>query len=377
MKDTMKKITMLFTVAIMIIMFAMSASALKTTGQCGENAYWSFSELTGQLIISGTGDIYDYEGLSPFYDNDSIIDVVIEEGITSVGSKTFQNCTNLATVKLPNSINKIGSYAFYKCKKITEIKFSDNLTQIDYEAFFGCLGLEKIKIPKSVTSMEKYCFYGCGIKELVVDGCEFIDVAAFMSCEKLEKVIIKRGTTCVDNSAFDGCKKLKEVYLPITILKISPFAFANNNSLSDIYYEGSKDMFEKVKIATMMNEDFKNANVHYLYVYPEEICSHTYSSVITNPTCTEKGYTTYTCACGDSYIADYVNALGHKDKNGDYKCDNGCGYEFEKPAPEEPSKDCSCNCHKGGISGFFWKIINLFNKLFKSKQYCGCGAKHW
>ncbi len=114
--------------------------------------------------------------------------------------------------------------------------------------------------------------------------------------------------------------------------------------------------------------------------YTEEIAKlegHTYNQTVTAPTCTAQGYTTYTCVCGDSYIADYVNALGHKDKNGDYKCDNGCGYEFEKPAPEDPSKDCSCNCHKGGFMGFIWKIINFFNKLFKSKQYCGCGAKHW
>ena len=110
---------------------------------------------------------------------------------------------------------------------------------------------------------------------------------------------------------------------------------------------------------------------------------HSYTSKVTNPSCTTQGYTTYTCECGDSYVADYVNALGHKDHNGDYMCDNGCGYEYEKPAPkqpdenENPSKDCSCNCHKGGISGFFWKIINFFNKLFKNKQYCACGAKHW
>jgi hypothetical protein len=38
---------------------------------------------------------------------------------------------------------------------------------------------------------------------------------------------------------------------------------------------------------------------------------HSYTSVTTAPTCTEKGYTTYTCACGDEYVDDYVNALGH------------------------------------------------------------------
>ena len=38
---------------------------------------------------------------------------------------------------------------------------------------------------------------------------------------------------------------------------------------------------------------------------------HSYTSVVTEPTCTEQGYTTHTCACGDSYVADYKDALGH------------------------------------------------------------------
>ena len=39
---------------------------------------------------------------------------------------------------------------------------------------------------------------------------------------------------------------------------------------------------------------------------------HSYNKVVTEPTCTEKGYTTYTCSvCGDSYVADYVDAFGH------------------------------------------------------------------
>lgn len=38
---------------------------------------------------------------------------------------------------------------------------------------------------------------------------------------------------------------------------------------------------------------------------------HTYTAAVTAPTCTSQGYTTYTCDCGDSYVADYVDALGH------------------------------------------------------------------
>ena len=39
--------------------------------------------------------------------------------------------------------------------------------------------------------------------------------------------------------------------------------------------------------------------------------THSYTKIVTEPTCTEKGYTTYTCSCGYSYVDDYVNAKGH------------------------------------------------------------------
>ena len=55
---------------------------------------------------------------------------------------------------------------------------------------------------------------------------------------------------------------------------------------------------------------------------------HSYESVVTAPTCTEGGYTTYTCStptCGDSYVADPKPATGHVDTNGDNLCDNPFG----------------------------------------------------
>ena len=43
----------------------------------------------------------------------------------------------------------------------------------------------------------------------------------------------------------------------------------------------------------------------------EPVHIHEYSITVTPPTCTEQGYTTYTCECGDFYVADYVDAKGH------------------------------------------------------------------
>lgn len=150
--------------------------------------------------------------------------------------------------------------------------------------------------------------------------------------------------------------------------------------------------------------------------------SHSYTATVTTqPTCTKDGVRTYKCSCGTTYTEaiaktghnsnttipavaatctksgltegkkcsvcgtvtlaqQTIAAKGHTDGNGDYKCDYNCGYEYEKPAepevPSDPSENCSCNCHKGGIAGFFFRIINFFQKLFGMNKICECGAKH-
>ena len=53
---------------------------------------------------------------------------------------------------------------------------------------------------------------------------------------------------------------------------------------------------------------WNNSESNEIYILNRE---HNYNTDITPPTCTEKGYTTYTCACGDNYVDDYVDALGH------------------------------------------------------------------
>ncbi len=88
-------------------------------------------------------------------------------------------------------------------------------------------------------------------------------------------------------------------------------------------------------------------------------------------TCTENGYRYALCSiCNDWFKEDTNVATGHTDKNNDGKCDT-CEETMDSV------KNCSHNCHKGGFMGFIWKIINFFNKLFRSNQYCSCGVKHW
>ena len=81
-----------------------------------------------------------------------------------------------------------------------------------------------------------------------------------------------------------------------------------------------------VEVETYLLDDNGNAtdfvaSVTFRYGYSARIATitkhtHAYASAVTLPTCTEQGYTTYTCSCGDSYVADYVDATGHTYSNG-------------------------------------------------------------
>ena len=51
---------------------------------------------------------------------------------------------------------------------------------------------------------------------------------------------------------------------------------------------------------------------------------HSYTTSVMAPTCTEQGYTTYTCSCGDSYVDDYIDALDHDFKDYIYNDDAKC-----------------------------------------------------
>ena len=86
----------------------------------------------------------------------------------------------------------------------------------------------------------------------------------------------------------------------------------------------------------------------------QEPHTHSYNKEITAPTCTEKGYTTYTCSCGDTYTADEVKAPGHSYSKSvtaptctqkgytTYTCSCGDTYTADEVAPEHQYVDYVC-----------------------------------
>ncbi len=138
-----------------------TATALR--GDCGANATWCFDPDTGELTISGTGAMYDYEyGTQPWQNyKANITSVEIGNNITSIGKYAFQYCTSLTSITISDSVTSIGENAFIDCIGLTSITISNSVTSIGKEAFYDCPRLTSIVIPAKVTNIGADAFYYC------------------------------------------------------------------------------------------------------------------------------------------------------------------------------------------------------------------------
>ena len=283
MKKQIKRITAVAAAAALAISFtfpaelgladlgvggnAIAASA-ESSGNCGDsgsNVTWSLDD-NGTLTISGSGKIEDYRSDidQPWYSNRSdITSVVIEPGVTSIGSLAFYECSNLTSITIPSGFISIGDYAFWNCTGLTSITIQNGVTSIGTGAFWNCTGLTSITIPSSVTSIGVNVFYNCtGLTDITVDsnnssfcsesgvlfnkdkttliyyplgkndssytipdGVTVIEQYAFYCNSKLTSVTIPSGVTSIGEMAFRECSGLTSVIVPSSVTSIEYNAF--------------------------------------------------------------------------------------------------------------------------------------------------------
>ena len=115
------------------IFIAILSNQPEASGICGANLEWTFSD--GVLTISGEGAMDDFH---PWDDYDpskapwselDINEIVVEDGVTSIGDYAFSDCTSLTSVAIPDSVTRIGHYAFYRCDSLTDVYYSGSEAQ--------------------------------------------------------------------------------------------------------------------------------------------------------------------------------------------------------------------------------------------------------
>lgn len=322
MKKTMSLILMFIMVfSLLTTTITANAAEVMVSGQCGTNVNYTLYD-DGKLVISGTGHMRNGRVVMNNYSH-FVKTVVIESGITNIGSGAFYNCSSLTSIEIPYGVKDIGynafngcislksitipdsvtyidGWAFYNCINLTSVKIGNNVTHIYDAAFADCTSLKSVEIPESVTSIDISTFSGCNSLTAInidennsvyssIDGVVFnkdktclylypkgkvdatyiipdsatsIGEFSFYGCDNLKNVKIPDGVTSIGEDAFEWCTNLTSVEIPDSVTKIDKSAFGYCLDFTDVYYTGTEEQWNQIEIG-IANQDLEDATIHY------------------------------------------------------------------------------------------------------------------
>ncbi len=231
---------------------AVTAFAEDPEWSCGANASnivtAHFNSASGTLTFSGEGAMENYQTMhfvAPWKEiSNQIKKIVIENGVTSIGSNAFYQCSDMqATLDLSDAkaLTSIGNNAFYGCKKLTgSLEIPDSVTEIGAEAFLDCNNLSgNFELPEGLQSVGNDAFYNCynltgGLK--LPDTVTSIGTGAFYNCANLDGyLVLSSSLTKIPKIAFNNCVNLKvedKLVIPSSVTVIEDAAFARCSSLT-------------------------------------------------------------------------------------------------------------------------------------------------
>lgn len=238
------------------------------SGVCGKNVNYKLFA-NGTLIISGNGSMTNYtQNNSPFRGNNRIENIIIKEGVTSVGWNafyecsclenicipntvtyigwySFTKCTSLISIYIPDSVRTIGGNTFYHCSALKNIRLSNNLATIGSGAFSGCTSLIDINLPDSIESLDTSLFIDCiNLQHVNIPSkIKSIEYHTFYNCTSLKSIDIPNSIISIGNGAFSGCKALEIIYIPDSVNSIGDEVFQNCDMLRDIIVDNNNLYF--------------------------------------------------------------------------------------------------------------------------------------
>ncbi len=276
---------------------------------------WNLTK-AGTLTISGKGSMPDFSAVEeqPWSDkSDQIRKVIIEDGVTRIGSCAFWKCgvlsaeisssvteignhafreSSIIAAVIPSNVKTIGDSAFRGCKNLSEVTISEGVETIEQNAFSACTSLTSIALPASIGEVGAAAFFQCqalisatfapGSKQVklgdnIFTQCYYlmgvtlppnidrISMGMFQNCLMLPGVEITQGAESICESAFASCSGFTTVIIPDSVTSIERSAFASC-PLSDIYYTGTEEQWNNIWKSGDTVAVISKATMHYNYV---------------------------------------------------------------------------------------------------------------
>lgn len=179
----------------------------------------------GQSAFEGCTSLQEFDFSNVDYIGDaafkstSLTDVVLKDTMTTIGKSVFEDCKELANIKLPSAIEKIDDYAFAGCNSLTSIETAtiagnqvtndiDNINFIGVGAFMNT-SLKSITLPSKLISIKKDTFSGCeDLTSVILPQIVRSEVG------ETEKSYNYSGINSIGDGAFRNTKALKSFSIP-------------------------------------------------------------------------------------------------------------------------------------------------------------------
>ena len=160
--------------------------------------------------------------------NSFVRNIVIPEGVKSIGDNAFNCSMLLKTISLPESLESIGKEAFANCVSLKEIKLPNSIKNIPYGLFNGCCNLKKIIMSDEIKSFGGHAFENCGSLELKLPkSLEVLGAYSLSKCTSIKHLCIPQGVKKIERDAFMGLSNSLE---SIEVDPLNPIYCSGDNS---------------------------------------------------------------------------------------------------------------------------------------------------
>lgn len=185
--------------------------------------------------------------------------------VTSIVDNAFSGCESLISVTIPNSITSIGTWVFNNCSKLDKINYNGTVSQ--WKSIDGYSNVDEIIKCTDGVIWNGYTITIDNITYRLSDNntaqiinytgkSENLTIPESFSCEGYTFKV-----TSIGYSAFYGCESLKSVTIPNSVTSIGTFAFDECTNLTNVYYGGSQDDWNKIDIGRG-NKFLTDATIH-------------------------------------------------------------------------------------------------------------------
>ena len=251
----------------------------------GDNAFFNcdgltsvhISDLTAWCKIAFTNGSSNplYYANHLYLNGEEITNLVIPEGVTSIGDYAFRGCSGLTSVTIPKSVTSIGGLAFQSCS-LTSIIIPESVTSIGFRAFSDCSCLTSVTIPNSVSNIGNNPFGGCSSLTSVVvesdntvydsrDKCNaIIETASNTLITGCKNTFIPKSVTGIGINSFDGCSGLTSITIPYSVTTIGYGAFYRCSGLTSVTIGSGVTSIEEVAF-------YECSSMTDVYCYAEKV----------------------------------------------------------------------------------------------------------